>query len=243
MTMVVGLAVAANASATFVGAELRNDPAWDAAATAAIDDGNQYTVVRLYAIFDDNAAADRVVSVGQPDDPINGAFGLNGGGFFQSPLVGDTAPAVGLFGILPEAQWDSYISIGKLVDDSATTPDPDFDFVDQIASDGLEDTVKGGWFNINPANNQGNAQFNASMGAYETFLGQFTFRDGFAGGFGSSGVGSTIFNSDFVGEVTIFTGMPGQAPDRQVVSFAIPAPGALALFGAAGLVGLRRRRA
>lgn len=244
ITFVTGFAVAASvASADFVGVDLRSDAQWNADATAAINDGNDYVVIRMFAAFDANGENDTVLSVGHVNDP-DGGFGLITSGFFQeTTLGGDTAPDSGFFGFSPAAEWDTYVSIGRIVADGgdATSLDPNFAFLDQVNPNALDDFVQGGWFNSSPSNSQGDPDFNAATSRYETFLGQFTVRSD--QGLSTDGVSSVIENNFLDGELSIFTPSDEALPAVNQVSFiGIPGPGAGALLGVAGIAGLRRRR-
>lgn len=250
LSILAGLAVATGvASAAFTGLQLRTDPTWNAAATAAINDTNSYRVVRMYAQFSNTN--DAVVSVGQTGA---GAFHLanNLSTFFQAVGGTNTSPNSGLFGPLPSVQWDTYVSVGRITNDSgdSTSPDASFAFVDVLPGAG-QDTVNGGWFNSNPGNLQGRALQNGAI--FETFLGQFTIKGlGFAPPTATSTLPSvavggvdtaTLANSILAGEISVFQSIQGGGILTHTVTLTVPTPSGMALFGMVGLLGARRRRA
>ncbi len=233
-------AASSAASAAFLGVDLRTNATWNSQASSAL--GSSHQVIRMYAAFD---TPERVLNVGQL---VEGAgFGLANpsSGFFQQVGGGNTAPNSGLFVPLPTLEWDTFVSIGVL--DSAAVPvygtstDASFSFANMNVAP-TQDFVFGGWFNSNPLNGQGETAFNAGTGRHEVFLGQFTVAN-LPGPFSSGGPGMNVLNNAFFGELTVFTQIEGGGAAQQSVTFtAIPAPGALAAFAAAGLVGTRRRR-
>jgi len=241
----VCVALAATAQAQFAGVDVRNDPAVDAAASSLI--GQDVRVFRLFAAYESQA---EVTVVGQLADKtgfgIASAFMDIGAGFFQVPEGGDTPPIAGLFGALPELQYDSFVSVNRFDSSGGdtTTTDPDFGFMD-VGGPPSEDFIAGGWFvlpNLTEPG-QGLSEFNPSTGRYEVFLAQLTVTnlpDGLAFGEGPSSNVVSIFD----GELTIFNALgPGQL-EANTVQFSptdIPAPAA-ALCLAIGCAGALRRR-
>lgn len=242
LSAIAGVALAAGAaSGAFLGVQLQTNASWNNAATTAINDGNQYRVVRMYAVFNSN---DTVLSVGH-NASTSGKFQLfqNNSAFYQSPFGNNFSPNSGLFGVAPALQWDTFISVGRLTNDAgdATSADPQFGFADQLPGAG-QDTVNGGWFNSNPAGQQGQAQ-SIGGGQFATFLGQFTVKGQLATPTTST-IGSTIINETFFGNMVVFQGLPGGGTTEHVIQFVgVPAPGAAALLALAGLGAARRRRA
>lgn len=244
LSAIAGAAIAAGAAnAAFLGVQLQTNASWNTAATTAINDGNQYRVVRMFAIFN---AADSVLSVGQTLT-TSGQFALTqtGSSFYQSPFGTNFAPNSGLFGALPTLQWDTYVSIGRLTSSEsiidATSADPGFSFADERPGSG-QDTVNGGWFNGNPSNGQGAAQA-LGGGQFGVFLGQFTVRNQILAPT-TSAIGMSIVNETFDGDLAIFQAIPGGGTIEHRVQFiGVPAPGAASLLGLAGLAAVRRRRA
>jgi len=241
---VVASALATTATADFLGVDLRTDSAWNSAANSVITESDDFTVVRLVAVFDSDTTTDEILTMSQLD---NGTLDLNfGRSLYQAPVSGgNTAPTAGLFGAFPDAQWDSYVSIGAITSaDDPTSTDPDFAFLDTDL-DTFDDTVSGGWF-VTGFPEQAAPTFNASTGNFETFLAQFTVRGLSEGQFFSSGVGMNVVNPFLSGDIGINTRPEqlGDFPGEFVVSFeAVPAPGAAATLAGLGLlIGARRRR-
>ena len=125
--------------------------------------------------------------------------------------------------------FDSYLTIGnQAVGTNPTQADPSWPSAG--GSWDRADLPSGfniGWFNPNPPNFQGRVGVGANT-ATDVRLGQFVVDAGADGGTWSLRVG---YNSGV-------QGAPVQFGDG---SFSLPAPGALALLGLAGLAGRRRR--
>ena len=159
--------------------------------------------------------------------------------------------------------WGTFVSIGvKAVDPDYgpiyvddTSSDPDFGLRnnDGLGSPALQanDFVAGGWFNANPPNLQGAAV--AGPNGFETFIAQLSIHglapgaQVWAGGGDAPGAATTWFTDILRGERTVFRqGDVDGGEDSAVghtVFFDVPTPGSIAIFGAAGVIGLRRRRA
>ena len=139
----------------------------------------------------------------------------NADGWFHDDVAGGTWLPLGAGGAN-----DSYVTIGAEPSfTNSTTLDPNFD---NITAGQTSLGVNAGWFNGNPPNNQGNAGVGMRV-----LLAQFS-GDGVTSGdlelTYTTADGNTVFGG---GD---FTTNP------------VPAPGALALLGLAGLAGTRRRR-
>ncbi len=257
-----GLALSAGvASAEFVGITVREDKNLDPIAgdpNAAVPDDTR--TFNLYAVFDGGVNDDvrnTVLSTGLNDISID--QDLNPGAtFFQETMFGgDTAPSAAIVGAFSEVAFDSFVTIGKKREGDPnpdgstgdnTSPDPDF------GAGGFTPTgLTGGWFNANPPSLQGAPEFNSDTGQYETILAQLSITGLDDGGILSSGPVDDLLSTIFDGQMSIFRqggeGDPpnpdGTIPGAQefVVTFtAVPTPGALALFGVAGLAAVRRRR-
>lgn len=174
-------------------------------------------VCNVYANFD--GAGDRMLSIGFAN------VASSTGAFYQNALGLDTAPLDFLLPLDPLLQYDSFVTVGVKESDGSdgTTPDPDFD---SGAFNG-SGQVLGGWFNSNPDNGQGDP-----VGG-RVLIAQLTIEN--AAGSDSVGGSMTVFwkdgdTGDIIGTESSF-------------NHAVPAPGALALLGLAGLAGRRRRRA
>lgn len=243
-----GVAVSAQcASAAFLGLEIREDkdlsfPGLPAGAR----------VFNFYAKFDGPGGpqgtpgfVNRVLNVGQANSTAG--FGPTGGAtFFQTgaPTGGDTAPNSGLFGVDPSLRYDTYVSIGRKTSDAMSPgTGPYTSAVDAVFAF-TPDFVRGGWFNSNPMNGQGEA---VAVGPdFLTFLGQFTVL-----GFNGSGPAGTIltptrtFSNVFNGTLTVFRQGDiggGEPPAVGFTVLLIPAPAGAPLLGVGALVVLPRRR-
>lgn len=134
---------------------------------------------------------------------------------------------------------DSYLTIGGststvIANANTTAFDPSF------STNGTVNSLKGGWFNSNPPNLQGKTVELPGQPGWYTLIGQFVVHADFAetarldvvlAQTANSGLGTPTFPQ------TVFSGNFGWT------SGPVPAPGALALLGLAGLAGGRRRRA
>ncbi len=201
------------ATADFVGLEVEAKDDPDAAALGLF-------VCNVYAVYDD--LADEQLSVGNSNISTTAA-----NGFWQAPANeggGDTAPAAFVIGLFPNTAFDTFVTIGVKVNDGtdSTSTDPDFGMG--------ADTIVGGWFNGNPVNPNGQYLPDADG---RVLLAQLTLQD--AASSDSISGSMTVFYKD---------ADTGQAVGADADFFhAVPAPGALALLGLAGLAGRRRRRA
>ena len=187
-------------------------------------------VVRIYAIFD-RPGQDRVEAIaGTVNTPMH--IEVFGGSFYNTPNVGtDQAPTTFQIGLFPSLAFDTFVTIGvKSVGtngqpkDNLTIPPG---FPAGITGNVLE-TSESGW-GVTPFEAQGDP-FNAAAsypGNGQILIAQFT---GTPGTFQMFGTFLLQYTSN---------GVSGQ---QSVVSFVVPAPGAFALLGLAGLCGTRRRR-
>lgn len=251
LSVIGALALCAGAaSAAFQGIDVREDKTFSAAAQALYPAGAR--TFNIYAVFDGNEAIDlrnTVLSAGQPDD-VTG-WGINtvnnpGATFFQTgaPFGGDTAPSSGFFMFDASLEFDTFVDIG-LKDSAggdATAPDPDFNLG--------TDTILGGWANGNPPTLQGDPTDNG--GEFLTFLAQVTILDLAPGAQLGSSLGKVgdvwqFATNVLSGSFLIFRqgdllGGEDPAIELPIEFVKVPAPGVVATFGVAGLMGLRRRR-
>ena len=192
-----------------------------------VNSGDQGDTYRLYAHIDEGARIDAVYGNSVQGLNIVAADGLS---FYQNAGGGNTSLNINsvLFDFVPGLEWDSYVSIGALYQDGTpfdanalNTIGIDFS---SFAAGGALSTDNGSWF-VTPDDAQGGEYLGS------VFIGQFTIA-------GGSGVGA----ADILGSVNL----QGKDADgntwNELGATWVPAPGALALIGLAGIAGRRRRR-
>ena len=182
------------------------------------------TTFQIFANFDN--AGDTLTSIyGNPPATPGTALTIqpSAGSFFNNTFGGNSGPNSALFGVSPSLAWDTYVSIGFESGDAGSDPtqfSPGFPAT--LFTTGVVGNTNASWFNpvITAGLNQGT----------HILIGQFSVAQGnnVAGTFGLTYRPSGATADLFVQNVTFNT---------------VPAPGALALLGLAGLVGTRRRRA
>jgi len=166
-----------------------------------------------------------------------------GKSFYQDGFGGATSTAINqsFFALAPTLEWDSYVSIGALYsnggggfssnalnDVGLTDAKVAFEAGNALVSD------NGSWF-VTSDDAQGAGVPTEQVGTYGVFIGQFTI---------NGGTGDV--DADLLGTVNLQgKAIDGSTWNEVGVSWnaPIPAPGALALLGLAGLAGSRRRRA
>jgi hypothetical protein len=168
-------------------------------------------VWRVYAKF--NSANDVVLSV----------FGIQGFGatsWNQSDFVGGSWNSQ----FTQDAGVDSYVTIGGSTGfANSTSADPNWGALG-FNQQGIPNGA--GWFNSNPPNLQGKVDANL-----RTLLAQFVY----------TGDDTAIFSSPLTVSFNQGLGTPTQFSTGATFSIGVPAPGAIALLGLAGLAGRRRR--
>ncbi|MDG2424626.1 MAG: hypothetical protein P8M22_11680 [Phycisphaerales bacterium] len=225
---VAGLAISSMATAGFEGM-----------AFEIVRDGAEGRTYRLYAMLADGDRLDAVAG--------NGSQGLNltsVNGFYQDGAGGATSLAINsnFFKFVPSMEWDSYVTVGALYADG--TPfgsngmnDVGMDFTN-FENGGDLSTSNGTWF-VTPDLDQGNAIMHDNLGAnggdmgYGVLIAQVTTTT-------TGGVDGT-FSGLLQGKDA--AGDTWQANVDGFEYGGVPAPGALALLGLAGIAGRRRRRA
>jgi MYXO-CTERM domain-containing protein len=171
----------------------------------------------IYAQFTEREGDFVFAVAGTLFQPLN--VNVRGGTFYQNSFSGDLAPNVALCAILPSVCFDTFVTIGKKTSTgNATALAPGWPGFgpDRLA---FNDT---GWF-ITPDDAQGQPNANNQVLLLQL---------------------STLNGLGFFGTIQVNGFSNGQA-FAAYVSFdtqEAPAPGALALLGAAGLLGCRRRR-
>ena len=178
-------------------------------------------VVNVYANFD-RPGEDAMVGVaGTPNNPLTVV--VENGTFYNRPFGNNLAPNPNLFPVFPSLEFDTFVTIGKKTSPGDTTLiSPGFPPAGIVGS--VFTTVSSGWV-VTPFAPQGNPfdPANSFPGTGQILLAQFSTADG-------TEIHGTLLLK-FVGSAQAYVGFTS-----------IPAPGALALLGAAGLIGTRRRR-
>ena len=237
----VPLILAGSASGAFVGLKAEKkfvDPAHIIADAANIPGVTSLLVVNVYATFTPGDAAAAVIGVGG-----SAALGIplqintRDGTFFQH-IFGNpfTSPGAAFFPIGPSLRYDSFVTIGRKFFSAAA---PDETGIIGFDVGGWTDTRLTGsdevsWF-LAGFPPQGNAGQGGQNPPDQVLVGQFTVVNPGP----NAGVFGTMFvnfqHTNAAGVVEILT-IPVSFDNQ------IPAPGALALLGTAGLLGCRRRR-
>jgi hypothetical protein len=216
--------IAGTADAGFVGIKVVGKP--------AIIGGAPALVCNVFATFN-RPGQDRFLSAaGTPNSPMD--IHVVGGTFYQNQFGSDTAPSSALLPVFPSLAFDSFVTIGQK---STAQPAPPLTLTPGWAdSDGVpggsgfgNSTLGGnnlGWANTpaDPNTDPFNPQFVNGNG--QVLIGQFTTTNGT----GISGMFRVLVVSN------------GVSTQLNVSFFHVPSPGALALLGAAGLIGRGRRR-
>lgn len=182
---------------------------------------------RMYVNLEAGTRIDAVFGNSVGNLSIGTQDGMN---FYQHALGGNTSLAInsGFFPLAPSLEWDSYVSIGALYANGSPFSgnallDIGIDF-GSFEGGGELATDNGSWF-VTPVDAQGE-----ELGGM-VFIGQFTVVGGTGDGY-----------ADLTGQISL------QGKDENGVTWQelgvtwVPAPGALALLGFAGLAGRRRRR-
>jgi len=176
------------------------------------------TTYRIYADIDAGGEVDAVYGDGA--NPLTVGTSL-GGGFYQNGFGGYSAPNAALFSFFPSLEFDSFVTIGLLTDTGNAMLDIGIDFT-AFEAGGSIYTDNGTWFAT-----PDDAQVH-DTGTGRILIGQFTVgaADGVAGTINLQGKNADGSNWNAIG-----------------VDFdTLPAPGALALLGLAGIVARRRRK-
>lgn len=216
-------------------------PAWSARAEATglywtvseeTVDGESFAVGRLYVCL--SQVYDSLLSVWQSDIQLTGGT-FNHNDYFTDGLnstAGSWLPYHFMPGIGNPA-IDTFVTIGGDpvmwfdLADNTTSLDPSF------TTDA--DSIGGGWYNWNPPNLQGAGVPMPGLPGYYALMGQFSTS---LSGSASKTLSVTFTQTSVAGISVVYphTELSG------VFSFAVPAPGAVALLAACGAVPRRRRR-
>jgi MYXO-CTERM domain-containing protein len=185
-----------------------------------VNSGAEGETYRLYANLDAGARIDAVY--GNATGTLE--IGVDGGSMYHNAAGGATSQSINsaFFVFVPAMEWDSYVSIGALYSDGTPFGENNLNDIgiDFASWEGGADLVSdnGSWF-VTPDDAQGLEQ------GGQVFLGQFTIDSG-----------------SLVGQVNL-QGKDADGNTWNAIGASwVPAPGALALLGLAGLAGRRRRR-
>ena len=179
-----------------------------------------------YRVYVDVEAGDQVNAIFGDSVDVLTVNGVDGASFYQNSFGGATSTSINssFFSFVPSLEWDSYVTIGALHSDG--TPfgnnallDIGIDF-SSFEAGGAIVTDNGSWF-ATPADDQ----------VFEldgrVLIGQFTLVGDVEGIISIQGKNADLSN--------------WQERSIQFSSVVIPAPGAIALLGLAGLAARRRR--
>ena len=183
--------------------------------------GGQAADVATYRVYANMDAGWRLDAVyGNAENPL-GIHAADGSSFYQNTFGGDTSMMInpGLLAVFTSLVYDSWVTIG-LTDSTGNALNTVGDTFDNFV-----ETSNGSWF-VTPDDAQGE-----EVGG-RVLLGQFSVLNG-----------SGDLATDFSTMTVSLQGKDANGDTWNVGSLnAIPAPGALALLGVAGLVARRRRR-
>jgi len=167
-----------------------------------------------YRVYVDVDSGNQVDAIfGDTDNPLAIRSSTT---FYQNQFGLYSPPAEALFGFFPSLEFDSFVSIGLLTDTDDAMLDIGIDWTDFESNGGDIYTNNGTWFAT-----PDDAQVMEVEG--RVLIGQFT-TDG-----------------NITGEINIL-GKNADLTSWHYANIALPAPGALAILGLAGYLGVRRRR-
>jgi MYXO-CTERM domain-containing protein len=206
------LVIAAAANAGFTG--------WSADSYSITEGADTWAVIDLFANFD--SATDNLLNV------FNMSISNSDGSLFYNASAPPFIPASfkpNVFGGALPPGWaaDSFVTIGndQTAASNGTSLDPGFNDANALATGVIGPGA--GWFNVPPTNGQGTAGADLKV-----LVGRFSI----------VGIPASAVNLNVSGSAAFNTGQNAAGSG----SFAyVPAPGALALLGLAGLAGRRRR--
>ena len=180
---------------------------------AESDGGNAYgTTWRIYADMDAGSRLDAVYGNSTHVLSIDGSF-------YQNSYGGNTQASINpaFVAVFPSLAFDSWVTVGDVYWTDNAVATIGIDFTGFAAGGGIT-TSNGAWY-VTPDDSQGDEAGGSVL------IGQFTTLDGSMPTGQVSLQGSSADGSTWVAE-----------------GVWVPAPGALALLGLAGLAGTRRRR-
>ena len=177
-----------------------------------------------YRVYVDVDAGDQVNAIFGDGVDLLTINGVDGASFFQSEFGGATSTSINsaFFAFFPSLEWDSYVTIGALHSDG--TPfgnnallDIGIDFA-SFEGGGVLSTNNGSWF-ATPSDEQVHELDGRVL------IGQFTVDGDVEGIINIQGKNADLSNFQ----------------ERGITFSSVPAPGAIALLGLAGLAARRRR--
>jgi len=173
------------------------------------------TTYRIYALVDEGGEVDAVY--GDETNLLNIESTTS---FYQNGFGGYGTPSAGLFGFFPPLEYDSFVTIGLLDDEDDAMLDIGIDWSDFEDNGGAINTDNGTWFAT-----PDEPQVQAVDG--RVIIAQLTTDGDVNGLVNLQGKNEDLTNWSVVGV--------------EFSTVVVPAPGALALLGLAGLA-MRRRR-
>lgn len=182
---------------------------------------------RMYVNIDAGTRIDAVFGNGSGALSIGTESSMS---FYQNSLGGPTSTAINsaFFPLAASLEWDSYVSIGALHANGYPFAenkllDIGIDWASFNSGNELN-SANGSWF-VTPVDPQGDEL------SGKVFLGQFTVVGGTGDGY-----------ADLTGQINLQGKDASGNTWQEIGASWVPAPGALALLGFAGLAGRRRRR-
>jgi len=208
------------------------------------NNGNGGDTYRLVVLMNDGDSLNAVA--GNSDQ---GLALTSNGNFYQNDAGGPTSKSINsaFFGFVPSLEWDSYVTIGALYQDGSPFGSNELNDVGiewgEFESGGNLYTDNGTWF-CTPDQPQCDAIEHANLSDASGFLGtRFGVLIASVTVQGGDGLreGAGYFSALLQGKLA-GSGDTWTANVDNVKYGDIPAPGALALLGLAGIAGRRRRR-
>ena len=194
-----------------------------------VNQGEQGVTYRLYATMEAGDRLDAVAGNGQQNLALTAEDG-----FYQNANGGPTSKEINsnFFPFVPSMEWDSYVTIGALYQDGSTVGGENaLNNVgiewDVFEGGGDLETDNGTWF-ITPDKQQGEAIDHGGNIGYGVLIAQVTTT-------GNGGTFTGLLQGKDASGDTWQAALNGER-------YWVPAPGALALLGLAGVAGRRRRR-